>query len=225
MRGVEGRAWTAAILLVGASVPAMGQTAGSEAAGRAWVEQSNAYTQKLLDIQFAHAPEEGTREGVSTFDDKISKPTLADQLAERREFEGVISRLKIAATKETNKYVREDLDILVKAFDLQFRREDFELAHEVPFLNASERVFQGLRGLLDDQVAAERRPAALVRLRKYAGTEPGSKTLHRDPEAARTGADRQSGRRLSVERRGGRPNSAAIRTMSTGSARCWRSTS
>jgi uncharacterized protein (DUF885 family) len=49
------------------------------------------------------------------------------------------------------------------------------LQHEVPFDNASESVFQGLRGLLDDQVAADRRPAALIRLRKYAGVEPGFK--------------------------------------------------
>ncbi len=43
----------------------------------------------------------------------------------------------------------------------------------MPFINASAGIFQGLRGLLDDQVAAERRPAALIRLRKYAGMEPG----------------------------------------------------
>ena len=36
-------------------------------------------------------------------------------------------------------------------------------------------VFGGLRILLDDQVAAERRPAAVIRLRKYAGVEPGFK--------------------------------------------------
>ena len=57
--------------------------------------------------------------------------------------------------------------------DLRFRTEDFALDHEVPFFNASAQLFQGLRVLLDDQVAAERRPAALVRLRKYVGVEPG----------------------------------------------------
>ena len=73
--------------------------------------------------------------------------------------------------------MQEDLDILHKAFDLQFRTEDYGLQHEVPFLNASEMVFQGLRVLLDDQVAEQRRPAALVRLRKYAGVEPGQKPI------------------------------------------------
>jgi uncharacterized protein (DUF885 family) len=53
--------------------------------------------------------------------------------------------------------------------------QDFQVAHEVPFLNAGALIFQGLRGLLDDQVDPKRRPAALVRLRKYAGVEPGYK--------------------------------------------------
>ena len=60
-----------------------------------------------------------------------------------------------------------------KHFDLEFRKQDYALQHEVPFLNASELVFEGLRGLLDDQVAAERRPAAIARLRRYAGLESG----------------------------------------------------
>src|SRR6478752_4611722 len=82
-----------------------------------------------------------------------------------------------AAAQEPDKKVQEDIQILRKAFDLQFRRQDYELQHEVPFLNGSEIVFQGLRGLLDDQVAAERRPAALVRLKRYSGAEAGSRPL------------------------------------------------
>ncbi len=39
------------------------------------------------------------------------------------------------------------------------------------------KVFRGLRVLLDEQTPAERRPAAVVRIRKYAGMEPGYKPL------------------------------------------------
>jgi Bacterial protein of unknown function (DUF885) len=85
----------------------------------------------------------------------------------------VLVKIDAARAKEADKKVWEDLDILHKAFDLRFRRQDFGLRHEVPFYNASEEVFQGLRVLLDDQVIPERRQAALVRLRKYAGVEPG----------------------------------------------------
>ena len=45
------------------------------------------------------------------------------------------------------------------------------------FLNASEIVFSGLRVLLDEQTPSERRPATVIRIRKYAGLEPGYKAL------------------------------------------------
>jgi uncharacterized protein (DUF885 family) len=165
---------TAAIFAAAASLAATTASAvAPDGADHSWIERSNSYTNMLLDVQLEHSPEEGSREGVAKFDDRISNPTLADQLAERHEFETVLTRLDAARTKETDKKVLEDLDILRKAFDLQFRQEDFGLQHEVPFHNASERVFQGLRGLLDDQVAPQRRRAALIRLRKYSGVEPG----------------------------------------------------
>jgi uncharacterized protein (DUF885 family) len=140
---------------------------------KAWVAESDAYTNRLLAVDFAHSPEDGSQEGLAQFDLLISKPTLADDLAKRQELRAVLADLKLQQAKETNKNVAEDLEILQKAFDLRFRREDYDREHVVPFINASEIVFQGLRSLLDDQVAAERRPAALVRLRKYAGLELG----------------------------------------------------
>ncbi len=138
-----------------------------------WIARSNSYTNQFLDVQLEHSPEEGSQEGVAKFDERISNPTLADEMAERHELAAVLTRLDAARGKETDKKVWQDLDILRKAFELRFRQQDYSLQHEVPFYNASEEVFQGLRGLLDDQVVAERRQAALVRLRKYAGVEPG----------------------------------------------------
>ena len=143
----------------------------ADRSGQAWVERSNTYTNMLLEVEFAHAPERGSRQGVARFDERISQPTLADELTLRRELEATLAKIDAAAPRETDKRVQEDLAILRKAYDLQFRQEDYRLRHEVPFLNASAEVFQGLRGLLDDQVAPERRPAALTRLRRYAGLE------------------------------------------------------
>jgi hypothetical protein len=159
-----------AIYLSSLSCAALGPPAAAE---QTWVRQSNVYTNMLLDVQLAHAPERGSQQGVAKFDQSITDPTRADELIARREFEAVLVKIKAARVTETDKHVRQDLDILQKAFNLQFRTEDYELEHEVPFINASAAIFQGLRGLLDDQVAAERRPAALIRLRKYAGMEPG----------------------------------------------------
>jgi uncharacterized protein (DUF885 family) len=166
--------FTAAALLCAFSLAAGSKEApNTEQVDAPWIKQSNVYTMMLFDVQLEHSPEEGSQQGLAKFDRRISDPTLADELAQRRELEAVMTKLKSAQATLTDKRVQEDLEILRKALDLQFRQEDFGMQHEVPFINASEIVFEGLRGLLDDQIAAERRPAAIVRLRKYAGTETG----------------------------------------------------
>ncbi len=140
-----------------------------------WVEQGNAYTHMLLSVQHEHSPEQGSAQGVAKFDDRISNPSRADEIAQRHELEAVLAKIKAARANVTDKNVKDDIDILQKSFNLQFRQQDFQLAREVPFYNASALVFGGLQGLLDEQVSAARRPAALIRLRKYAGVEPGYK--------------------------------------------------
>ncbi len=166
--GLRSKAVVLGVLSIGLA------SSGVLAATPAWVAQSNAFTQKLLDVEFKHNPETGSKQGVAKFDPNVSSPTLADELAERKEFLAVLATLKTAQKTVTDKNVQEDLAILFKTFDLNFRREDYDRAHQVPFINASKVIFSGLRGLLDDQVAAERRPAALIRLSKYAGIDKGS---------------------------------------------------
>jgi uncharacterized protein (DUF885 family) len=138
---------------------------------RGWIERSNAFTQRLIDVEVEHSPEQASAQGLARFDQRISDPSLSDELARRRELEVVVAKLAVARQQETDPRVREDLDILHAAFDLRFRREDYELAHQVPFANASEVIFEGLRVLLDDQVVAGRRPAAVTRLMKYTGLQ------------------------------------------------------
>ncbi len=145
--------------------------------GKDWIARSNAYTQKLLDVELEHRPERGSREGLAQFDALISNPTLADEMRRRHQLEKVMAGIDAARPRESDPKVREDMEILHKALDLQFRQEDYQLQHEVPFHNASAAVFQGLRVLLDDQVAAERRQAAVTRLRKYAGLEGGQQPI------------------------------------------------
>jgi uncharacterized protein (DUF885 family) len=165
-----------AIFLSALSFTAAGQQpAGNDQAEKAWIKQSNDYTNTLLNVQLEHTPEQGSVQGVAKFDERISDPSRADEVVQRRELEAALAKIKAARATVADKNVREDIDILQKNFNLQFRVEDFELAHEVPFYNASAQIFQGLRGLLDDQVPQPRRTAALVRLRKYAGVEPGYK--------------------------------------------------
>jgi uncharacterized protein (DUF885 family) len=138
-----------------------------------WIEESNRYAQMLIDVRVRHSPEYGSEQGLSQYDREIANPTLADELKERTELDAVIGRIKSHLPEEKRREVSEDLQILIHAIDLDDREQDFDLKRKVPFINASENVFQGIKSLLDDQVAPERRPAAVLRLQKYAGALPG----------------------------------------------------
>lgn len=138
-----------------------------------WVAKSNAYTQLLLDVQDRYSPENASAQGLAAFDDKISQPTKLNDDAEIAETKVVQRKLIRALAVEPDKNVREDLEILLHSIQIKLKQYDYSEAHEVPFENASEDVFQGLRVLLDDQVSPDRQKAALVRLREYAGMEPG----------------------------------------------------
>ena len=138
-----------------------------------WIAVSNRYANMLIEITFKHHPEFGSQQGLAQYDTRIAQPTLADEDAQRAETEAVLAKLKAAAGEKPQKEVAEDLEIMMRRVDLNFRTEDYERAHEVPFLNASQYVFGGLRILLDDQTPKERYPNAVVRLRAYAGGEPG----------------------------------------------------
>jgi len=136
-----------------------------------WIDTSNNYTNMLLTVQMKHSPDFGSEEGLSEFDTKTSQPTLADEDQQRQETEAVLKRLKAAAGQKQQEEVEEDLQIMIHSIELGFKEQDFGRAHQVPFLNASSIVFGGLRILLDDQTVPSRRPAAVTRLRAYAGLD------------------------------------------------------
>jgi uncharacterized protein (DUF885 family) len=138
-----------------------------------WIESSNQYTHMLLAVEFKHDPESGSRQGLTEYDRQISQPSWADEDQRRQETTAVLQTLMAAAGRQRYREVEQDLQILIRKIELEFQEEDFDRAHKVAFLNASREVFQGIQFLLDEQTPAERRPAAVERIRKYAGLEPG----------------------------------------------------
>ena len=149
--------------------------AAASKADKSWIQRSNEFTQMLLAVNEKHSPEAASAQGLAQYDEQISLPTRQDDDAAIAETKAVQAKLTRALALERDKYVQQDLAILLHSIELSVKRYDYSEAHEVPYENASQDVFQGLRFLLDDQVAPERRKAALVRLRKYAGVEPGYK--------------------------------------------------
>jgi hypothetical protein len=147
--------------------------AGTNPADKTWIARSNEFANLLIEVEKKHSPESASAEGLSQYDEKISVATHEDDVAETSETRAVLAKLQQQLPNQQNKYVRQDLEIMIHSTQLQLKQHDFAETHQIPYINASGAVYQGLRVLLDDQVAAGRRPAAVVRLRKYAGLEPG----------------------------------------------------
>src|SRR5664280_2479704 len=73
----------------------------------AWVTRSNQYTQMLLDVQLKYSPEGGSRQGLGKYDPLITDATRADEIAQRKELEDILAKLKQVEAKEKDKDVRE----------------------------------------------------------------------------------------------------------------------
>jgi len=143
------------------------------AAPAAWVARSNEHTRWVLQEQAKLAPEGAASIGVDGFDDQITSPT-ADYNARVRESIGRVAKeLDQRLVAEKDPLVRQDLEILIEANRQQLQALDLGERYLLPYVNAPQAIFGALRALLDDQVPPERRRAAVVRLRKYTGTEPG----------------------------------------------------
>jgi len=148
-------------------------TATAADSDKSWIAKSNDYANLLIEIEKKHSPESASADGLKQYDELISVQTHEDDVAENNEQRQALEKLKAGLAKEQDKYVKQDLEIMIHNTELALRRHDYSEAHLVPYDNPSAGVFFGLRTLLDDQVTPDRRPAALVRLRKYAGLEPG----------------------------------------------------
>ncbi|ASU35914.1 DUF885 domain-containing protein [Mucilaginibacter xinganensis] len=148
-------------------------TTKAQTGDKTWIAKSNSYTKILIDLDEKYSPEFGSSQGLAFYDTLIAVPTLANDLAQRREREKAVAQLKAAKQQETDLKIKQDLDILINQSELGFRGQDFSRAKEVSYLNPTATVFGGLQALLDDQTPAERRPAAVIRLVKYAGLQKG----------------------------------------------------
>jgi hypothetical protein len=158
----------AALLLIGAA-------RGAETPG--WIEKSNANAKVLLDATNSFQPEGASRSGFPGFDDKVSD--LGPGVNERARNAGAAARdelIRRAAT-ETDPLVQQDLAILIKSANDDIETSLLREKLLLPYIDVGQIIFFGESGLLDDQVEAGRRPAALIRLRRYTGLEPGSTAM------------------------------------------------
>ena len=160
-------------------------TQSAPAAQKDWIKRSNEYSQILLKIQAKYGPEFAGQAGVQGLDEQITQfpPNRREQ--QKADGRAAISELQKALAKENDPLVKQDLEIMIKAAQQSQHGQELGEKYDMPYFNLPQLIFAGLHALLDDQVPAERRPLALVRLRKYAGLEPGFQPLV-DQAKART---------------------------------------
>jgi len=139
----------------------------------AWITKSNANAQVALDAIARFSPEFASQIGLAGFDDKIVdlKPGINER--SRAALAAARDELVKRAAVETNPLVRQDLDILIKASNDNIETSLINQRLTAQFQDIGQLIYLGEFGLLQDQVAPERRPAALARLKRYAGLEPG----------------------------------------------------
>jgi uncharacterized protein (DUF885 family) len=162
-----------------ATAAGTGITAATHAAQdpRAWIAVSNRHAQVLLDVLARFAPESAGQFGVTGLDEAVSNLSTENRDKGRAATAAALATLQAARQTEQDPLVRQDLDILIKSAQTNLRGGQLFRERMVPYTDVTALVFSGLRSLLDAQVAAERRPAAVVRLRKYAGLVDGYEPL------------------------------------------------
>jgi len=152
-------------------------------ADESWVARSNRDAQVLVDVLARFAPEIAGFFGVDGLDEQIFQAPLDLNARQDRAVGEALVELRGLLAGEQDPAVRQDLEILIQSGENTIESNRVQDKYLIPYFPLHQTIFQGIRALLDDQVPAERRPAALVRLRKYAGLEPGFKPLTEQVEA------------------------------------------
>ena len=141
---------------------------------KTWIERSNENAQIFIALLAKLAPEQASRFGVPGIDEQISDFTPGHRAREREAMHGVQTELEKRLADEKDPLVAQDLQIMIDAAKRQIKGSELREKLEVEHTNVPELVFGSMRSLLDPQIAAARRPAALVRLKKYLGMEGGT---------------------------------------------------
>lgn len=144
---------------------------------QSWVAKSNEYSQVLLQVLARAFPENAGRWGVEGLDEEILD--LSPGYLERRkeDYEKALTQLKQDIANEQQREVRQDLQIMIEAAEQSLESIRLTQKYELPYFDVPQTIFNGIRALLDDQIPAERRPAALARLKKYTGLQDGYRPL------------------------------------------------
>jgi hypothetical protein len=164
-------------LLLAPSLNAQQPASTVHPAAPGWVQRSNQDAQVLLKVLARFHPEAAARFGVFGVDDQVVdfQPNFLER--ERQALRQAQGDLERMLAEEKDPAIRQDLEIMIKTARRNIRESELEEKYALLYVNLPELVFLGTHALLDDQVAPQRRQAAMVRRRKYAGMELGTTSI------------------------------------------------
>jgi hypothetical protein len=151
----------------------------ARAAEPEWITESNRYSQLLLEVNGRYQPESAANLGLEQYDRQVLD--LKPGFDERREADltAAIARLEAARADVKEPRTHQDLDILIKAAQRRLTTSALSRRLLIPYFDVGEQVFGSFQDILDARVDKKRYPAALIRLKRYAGTERGYEPITR----------------------------------------------
>jgi len=156
-------------LLVGA----LSIASAAQAAEAAWITESNRHTQVLLEVNARYQPESAADLGLTQYDRLIIdlKPKFDERF--EADLAAAITQLETVRAQVKDDRASQDLDILIKAAQRQAATSALNRRLMIPYFDLGKQIYGSFQDMLDARVDKKRQPAALVRLKRYAGTERG----------------------------------------------------
>ena len=156
-------------LLVGA----LSIASTAQAAEAAWITESNRHTQVLLEVNARYQPESAADLGLTQYDRLIIdlKPKFDERF--EADLAAAITQLETVRAQVKDDRASQDLDILIKAAQRQAATSALNRRLMIPYFDLGKQIYGSFQDMLDARVDKKRQPAALVRLKRYAGTEKG----------------------------------------------------
>ena len=145
----------------------------AQAAEAAWITESNRHTQVLLEVNARYQPESAADLGLAQYDRLIIdlKPKFDERF--EADLAAAVTQLETARAQVKDDRASQDLDILIKAAHRQATTSALNRRLMIPYFDLGKQIYGSFQDMLDARVDKKRQPAALVRLKRYAGTERG----------------------------------------------------
>jgi uncharacterized protein (DUF885 family) len=156
---------------------------GPAVAGDTWVARSNQHAQVMIELRGAFQPEFTSYFGVQDHDEQVFDfgPGIAARYRKAVGDAQAELQRRLAAERDPN--VRQDLEIMIANTAQELEGSALTEKYLLPWFPVMQAVYFGHHALLQPQADAARRPAALVRLRRYTGLEEGSESVFEQARA------------------------------------------